>query len=129
MADPTIVQDLTPTGTPEPVVPPINTPNSSGNISSKPKINRRLIVTMFGIFVLIAGVGAGLFAVSRQTNIKNKAATSSACTGTGVVTCNPSSNTTGQQYIYPCSASIFQNPTDCGNPPQKAQTTVPVNDS
>ncbi len=70
--------------------PVVATPNSSGNSSAKPsrKISGKVVATLFGMLLLIGGVGAGLVLVNQQQILKQKAATGSGCNNSGCF-CDP----------------------------------------
>ncbi len=70
--------------------PTSNSPTSSGGESVKPvRKTGRVIATIFGLLLLVGGVGAGLILVQQQQNIKEKAAGAGTCGG-GPIVCTES---------------------------------------
>lgn len=92
-----------PTPTPAPTTPDTtNAPVKSGG-----GIPRKAIVTIFGVLLLIAGVGAGIILVQQQQVLKQKAAPVASCTGT--ITCLSNAAGGGQITIDCTRAGTDQN--------------------
>ncbi len=55
-------------------IPPVITPTKPGR-----RVNRRMVATILGLFVLVGGLGAGLVLVRQQQDIRKKAALAEPC--------------------------------------------------
>lgn len=102
---------------PNPVIPPIpddfsnfsggspvaptptsapSTPASSGNMSVKStrRVSGKVVATVFGLLLLVGGVGAGLILVQQQQVLKQKAAGVGFCAGDSYICTDQNGNST-----------------------------------